>query len=105
VEKDLEMSMTELVDYGYIIVCTYISPDSNLQIFLKNLDLIIQIIQSRNKKFLLCGDWNLNFMLDNRRLQELQNLLESYDIFNMVRSPTKITSTTKSLIDVIITKR
>jgi hypothetical protein len=36
-EKDFEMSATELVDYGCIIVCSYVSPDSNLWIFLKNL--------------------------------------------------------------------
>jgi hypothetical protein len=107
VEKVFEMSVTELVDYGSIIVCmsTYISPVINLQIFFKNLELIIQKIQSRNKKFLLCGDWNLNFMVDNRRLQELQNILESYDMINMVRFLTKITFTTESVIDVIITKR
>ena len=27
VEKDFELSMTELVDYGYIIVCIYKSPN------------------------------------------------------------------------------
>jgi hypothetical protein len=79
VEKDFEMSVTELVDYGYIIMCIYGSPYSNLWIFLKNLELIIQKIQSRNKKVLLCGNWSLNFKFDNIRLQELQNLLESYD--------------------------
>jgi hypothetical protein len=104
VEKDSEISTTELVDYGYITVCIYTSPDSNFQIFLKNLELITQKIQSRNKKLLLCGDWNLNFMLDNRSLQELQNLLDSYDMINTVRSPTRITPSTESLIDVIITK-
>jgi exonuclease III len=102
--ENFEMSVTELVDYGYVIICIYRSPDSHLWIFLKNLELIMQKIQSRNKKLLLCGDWNLNFMLDNIRLRELQNLLESYDMINTVRSPTRITSSTESLIDVIITK-
>jgi hypothetical protein len=37
VEKDFEMSVTELVDYCCIIVCIYRSPDSNFWIFLKNL--------------------------------------------------------------------
>jgi len=69
VEKDFEMSMTELVGYGYIIICIYRSPDSNLWIFLKSLELIMQKIQSRNKKLLLCGNWNLNIMLDKVRLQ------------------------------------
>jgi len=32
VEWDFEMSVTELVDYGYI-VCIYRSPDSNFWIF------------------------------------------------------------------------
>jgi endonuclease/exonuclease/phosphatase family metal-dependent hydrolase len=62
-------------------------------------------MQSRNKKLLLCGDWNLNFMLENRRLQELQNLLESNDMINTVRSPTRITRSTESLIDIIITNK
>jgi hypothetical protein len=65
----------------------------------------MQKIQSRNKTLLLCGDWNLNFMLHNRRLQELQNRLESYDMINTVKSPTRITPSTKSLIDVIIKKQ
>jgi hypothetical protein len=33
-EKGFEMSATEWVEYGYIIVCIYRSPDSNLWIFL-----------------------------------------------------------------------
>jgi hypothetical protein len=104
-EKDFEMSATELVNYGYIIVCFYRSPDSNLWIFLNNLELIIQMVKSRNKKLFACGDWNSNFMLDNIRVQEVQNLLECYDLINMVRSPTRITSSTESLIDVIISNK
>ena len=88
VEKDFEVSMTELVDYGYIIVCVYRSPDGNFFIFeKKNLELMIQKIQSRNKKPPLCGDLNLNFMVNNKKLQELQNLLESYNMTNTVKIP------------------
>jgi len=32
-EKEFEMSVTELVDYGYIIVCIYRSPDSKFWTF------------------------------------------------------------------------
>ena len=42
-------------------------------------------------------------MVNNKSLQELQNLLESYDMINTVRSPIRITPSTESLIDVIIT--
>jgi hypothetical protein len=98
-EKDSEMSAIELVDYGYIIICLYRSPDSNFWIFIKNLELIIQ--STVKKKLFLCGHWNLNFVEDNVRVQEVQNLLECYNFINMVRS-TRITSSTESLIDVII---
>ena len=63
----------------------------------------MQKIQSRNKKPLLCGDWNLNCMVDNRRLQELQNLLEIYDMMYTLRSTTKISPSTETVRDVIIT--
>jgi Trm5-related predicted tRNA methylase len=65
----------------------------------------MQAIQSRNKKPLLCGNWNLNFMVDNKRLQELQMLLECYDMMNTVRSPTRITPSTVSVIDVVISNK
>jgi hypothetical protein len=104
-EKDFEASAMELVDYNYTIVCIYRSPDGNFWIFLKNLEFILHTIQSRNKKPLLCGDWNFNFLVDNKRLQELQILLESYDMINTVRSPTRITLSMVSLIDVILTNK
>jgi len=50
----------------------------------------------------MCGDWNLNFMLDNIKIQEVKNLLESHNLTNIVRSPTRITPTSESLIDVVI---
>jgi hypothetical protein len=55
---EFEVSATELVEYNYIIVCIYSSPDGNFWIFLKNLEFILHAIQSRNKKPLLCGEWN-----------------------------------------------
>ena len=99
VEKDFEMSVSEVVTYGYIVVCTYRSPDGNFRVFLNNLELIIKKIQSKRKKIILCGDWNLNFLINNIRLQELENLLLSYDLINTVISPTRITYSSESLID------
>jgi hypothetical protein len=75
VEKDFEMSVSEILTYGYIIVCIYRSPDGNFRVFLKNLEHVIQKIQCKRKNILLCGDWNLNFLIDNTRIQELRNLL------------------------------
>jgi hypothetical protein len=53
----------------------------------------------------MCGDWNLNIMLDNIRIQEVKNLLKIHDLVNIIRSPTRITSNSESLIDVILTNK
>jgi len=105
VEKDFEISVSEVVTHGYIVVCIYRSPDGNFRVFLNNFELIIKKIQSKRKKILLCGDWNLNFLIANTRLHELENLLLSYDLINTVNSPIRITSSSESLIDVIVTNR
>jgi len=42
-------------------------------------------------------------MVKNKKLQELQNLLESYNMMNKVRFPTRINPSTDSPIDIIIT--
>ena len=104
-EKEFEMSVIELVDYGCIIVCIYRSPDSNFWTFFKTLELTIQIAKVKRKKLLICGDWNPNFMLDNIRIQEIKNLLESHNLINIVRSPTRITPSSESLLDVIVTNK
>ena len=65
--------------------------------------MVIQIVHSRNKRIILCSDWNLNFMQDYIRLQEVENLLEDYNLINTLRSQTRITSSTESLIDCIVT--
>jgi len=104
-EKEFEMSVIELVDYEYITVCIYRSPDSKFWTFFNTLELTIQIEQAKEIKLLMCGDWNINFMLDNIRIQEIKNLLQHYSLINIVRSPTRITPRSESLIDVIVTKK
>ena len=85
-----------------ILLCVFIEHlMANFGHFLKTLNLYC-ILYSLETKPLLCGDWNSNFLVDNKRLQELQILLESYNMMNILRSLTRITPTTVSLIDVIV---
>ena len=41
-------------------------------------------------------------MLDNIRIQEVKNLLDSHYLINIVRSPKRITPSSESLIDVFV---
>jgi hypothetical protein len=49
--EDFEMSVSELVTYDYIIACIYSSPDGNFRAFLKNLEFVIQKIQSKKSPY------------------------------------------------------
>jgi hypothetical protein len=66
---------------------------------------VIQKEQARNKRLILCGDWNINFMQVSVRLHDVQELLSLHNLVNTVRSPTRVTKDTLSLIAVIITNK
>jgi exonuclease III len=101
-ETDFEVSAVELLKDKGVVVCVYRSPDGDFYMFLKNLEAVIQKVQLKKKKLILCGDWNINFVDDSVRLRELKNLLWMYNLDNIVASPTTITKNSVTQIDVII---
>jgi exonuclease III len=86
-EKDFEMTAVEILDYKWIIVCVCVCvcvcacesacacmraparpsvrPHGDFPPFLRSLDSVIQKVQERNKRLILCGDWNINFMQES----------------------------------------
>jgi hypothetical protein len=95
------MTVAELLDYK-IIVCVYRSLDGNIHIFLRNLDLVIWKLHSKRQKLILCSDWNINFMKETTKLNEVKNVLLMHNLINTIMTPTRITENTKLLLDVII---
>jgi hypothetical protein len=73
--------------------------------FLSSLESVIQKVQMRKKWLLLCGDWNINFTKESKKLREVQELLTLHNLVNTVRSPTRVTKNTASLMDVVITNK
>jgi len=66
------MTAVEIPDYDLIVVCVYRSPDGDFSIFLRSLESVIQKVQVRKRWLILCGDWNINFMQESRRLRDVQ---------------------------------
>ena len=66
-EKDFEMSIVELLK-DKIVLCIYRSPDGDFYMSLKNLEVVIQNVQLKKKKLILCGAWNINFLDDTVRV-------------------------------------
>jgi hypothetical protein len=52
----------------------------------------------KGRQLILCGDWNLNFLQENVKVNELKSLLQVYNLVNTVDLPTRITKNTKSPI-------
>jgi hypothetical protein len=80
----------------------YRSPDGDFSTFLRSLESVIQKVQARNKQFILCGEWKINFMHESLRLNDGQELMSLHYLANAARSPTRLTNDTVSLIDVIV---
>ena len=56
----------------------------------------------KDKILILYGDWNIDFLHEDGKLKDLTDLQLSYNLVNTVQSPTRITKSTSTLIDVII---
>jgi exonuclease III len=87
------------------LVCIYRSPHSDVGIFLEKLETVVDRIHKKRKKLIICGDWNINLLQVNDQALALENILVSYDLRNTVTVPTRVTSFSKSLIDVMITNK
>jgi hypothetical protein len=48
---------------------------------------------------LICGDFNINYLEDNKKKQQLNDLLRSFNLHNVLNFPTKFSTTTQTLID------
>ena len=83
-------------------MCIYRSLDGQLEKLKKKLEVVIQKLLRKNKILLLCGDWNIDFLKEANNKKELTDLLLRYNLVNTVKSPTRLTTNTKSLLDVII---
>jgi len=101
-DEVFELSVVELFEHHIILACIYRSPDSDFYEFLNKLEALIVKASSKAKCVILCGDWNVNFLHQNGKLQDLQNLLRMNNLTNVIKVPTRITSLSKSLIDVVI---
>ena len=103
--QDIEAIFLEvIVNNKHIIVgMIYRRPTANINVFTNELESIIEVINNENKKLYLCGDLNLNLLAhnSNNHVQSLVDIFHSNNIFNFINKPTRVTSSTATLIDLI----
>ena len=83
-----------------IVGVIYRPPGHNAEFFLDKLDTCLNNITQENKDVYLMGDFNINLLnKDNNITSTFVNLLSSYTFHPHISNPTRISDTSKTLID------
>jgi exonuclease III len=103
-EQDLEIAAVQikLKRVKLIIITVYRAPVGNFDYFLCKLDAILKFLYQENIEFLICGDINVNYLENNSKRTQLDEMLRTYNLISAVNFPTRITKTTATLIDNIV---
>lgn len=93
------------LDKNVIIGCCYRPPQGNVEHFTSKLNDILSALKLNDNYIYLHGDFNLNLFNIHRinNISQFYNNLQSYSLFPLFNRPTRVTSTSKTLIDNIFT--
>ena len=102
VEIDKSIYNTEK---NIIIGTIYRVPNSDLDIFNKDLALILMKVNKEGKLFYLMGDTNIDLLKssDHSLTSEFLDLMYSHNMFPLITKPTRVTNDSATLIDNIFT--
>lgn len=92
-----ECSGIQLLEHNINIICIYRSPKKaagTCNSFLEKLDRLLSIICDKNKKTVLCGDFNIDRLSRSRASVEFESLLLTYNLKLIINEPTRISSGT-----------
>jgi exonuclease III len=103
-DQDFEACVVKIrtIKLNVYIFSIYRAPSGNFNNFLQKLDNILKLYVSSNSEFIICGDFNINYLADMYRKNQLNSLLMSYNLFDTVGFPTRTKNSTISATDNIL---
>jgi len=104
-EKDFEICALKLNTQtkNFIIICIYRSTTGDFIYFLTKLEVILNELDNIPNEFIICGDFNIDYIKDSSRKNSLDSILASFNLFATVKFPTRIFKDTSIKIDNIYT--
>jgi len=81
------------------ILAIYRSPRGDFTNFLKQLDLSLQKLYKNKYNIIICGDVNVNYLIDNNCRSKLDAVLHSYNLAGIVEFPTRFGLNSQTAID------
>jgi exonuclease III len=102
-EKIFEISAVKLNigSIKVILCCVYRSPSKNPNYFVKQLEKTLNLLYQPNISFVICGDLNINFLIESTVKQNLVTLMKTFNLTQVVTFPTRICNDKRTLIDSI----
>jgi hypothetical protein len=100
-EQDLDIAAVQIRLHGVkvIILSIYRAPTGISDYFLKTLGRILQLHHKNNIEFVICDDINVDYLENNRKKEQLNNMLKTYNLTSTVYFPTRTTNISVTLID------
>ena len=88
-----------------IIGIVYRMPDSSIDIFNDRMTDIMNKVNKENKLFYMLGDLNIDLLRyeEHRLTSSFVDILYSNNVFPLITKPTRVTQTTATLIDHVLT--
>jgi endonuclease/exonuclease/phosphatase (EEP) superfamily protein YafD len=94
-----------LENQTYIILILYRSPMGCFKSFIEKLDSLLFVLTDHPKRptIILTGDLNCNLLIDGNEQTQLRQVFLSYDMKPLVKTPTRITESSRTLLDNVFT--
>uniref|UniRef100_A0A6Q2ZN45 Reverse transcriptase domain-containing protein n=1 Tax=Esox lucius TaxID=8010 RepID=A0A6Q2ZN45_ESOLU len=90
-------------DKTFIVGVLYRPPDSALNTFFSKLEDLLHKLINQKKECILLGDYNIDISNEDEAKHDFMNTLHSSSFFPTINRFTRVTSTSKTIIDNIIT--
>jgi exonuclease III len=89
-EQDIEICAIKLAhsSLNFCVLSLYRSLSGNFDTFIDKLEEILNLLFVNPINLIICGDFNVNFMTDNTKKDQISSLLKMYNLDYTVNFPT-----------------
>lgn len=104
IEYVVECCAIEIKSPKLIIILVY-RPDRNIEQFFNFLNQLLKLItlKYRNKRLIITGDFNLDYLKKAKEYQKLNNIMTEINLHQIIKIPTRTTKSTSTCIDLLFT--
>jgi hypothetical protein len=100
-EKGFEICAVKLIinSLNILIITIYRAPSGNFNYFLQQLDNTLHSLSTSTSHIIICGDLNINYLIEHPQKRQLDNLLLLYNLKTIVNFPTRSSNSSASALD------